>query len=341
MIPYLLFPLLIFFSASLGVIISPLWGSAPFVLILVIIPIIDSLLPKMQNPEKNLKNGVTFDLTLILVFPFIVMLFFSGMWVASETNSMLGAGFLGASIGMATGSVGLPAAHELIHRTGKIFQSIGLLTLLFCFYGQFRIEHIHGHHSKVATVSDPATARPGENVYIFLIRCVTKSWWSAWKIEKRLIERKEQPLFSYKNRMIFYFFQQLILLISTWFFCDVKGLIFLTTHTVVAILLLEIVEYIQHYGLQRLKTDQAEIEPYNKKHAWDCRHYATNWSTFNLGLHSDHHSKPGKRFPLLSNQAPQNEMPFSYPIMILLALVPPIWFKIMNHRIKNKIISSY
>ena len=175
---------------------------------------------------------------------------------------------------------------------------------------------------------------------MFLIRCVTKSWWSAWKIEKRLIKKKEQHLISYKNRMIFYLFLQLILLISTWFLFDAKGLVFLTTHTVVAILLLEIVEYIQHYGLQREETNQAEIEPYHKKHAWNCRRCATNWSTFNLGLHSDHHSKPGKKFPLLSNQAPQNEMPFSYPIMILLALVPPMWFKVMNPRIK-KVIASY
>jgi len=289
----------------------------------------------MNKPDEKLRNEMAYNLILILILPIVIVLFYSGMWVVSNFDSKIWAGFLGASVGMATGSVGLPAAHELIHRTNKIFQNMGLITLLFCFYGHFSIEHINGHHSKVATEPDPATARPNENVYCFLIRCLIMSWHSAWKTEKEILGNKGRSLISYKNRIILYLVFQFTLFVSTWVIFGTNGLIFLVAHTAVAILLLEIVEYIQHYGLQRQKLNQGGIEPYREMHAWNCHHLATNWSTFNLGLHSAHHRQPGKQFSLLSNQKQSMEMPTSYPIMILLALIPPIWFKIMNPKLKN------
>jgi len=288
----------------------------------------------MNKPDENLKDGKGYSIILVLVLPLVTALVYSGMWVVSNIDSKIGAAFLGTSIGMATGSVGLPAAHELIHRTNKIFQNMGLTILLFCFYGHFRIEHINGHHSKVATKPDPATARPGENAYYFLIRCVIISWSSAWKIEKKLLTTKGEPSISYKNRILLYLFFQFVLLISTWIIFGTNGVIFLAAHTAVAILLLEIVEYIQHYGLQRQRLNHGDIEPIREMHAWNCHHLATNRSTFNLGLHSAHHRQPGKPFPLLSNQKQSMEMPASYPIMILLALIPPIWFKVMNPKLK-------
>ena len=257
------------------------------------------------------------------------------MWFVSKTDSIVISGFLGASIGMATGAVGLPAAHELTHRTNKIFQNMGLIILLICFYGHFKIEHIHGHHLRVATKSDPATARFGENIYTFLIRCVLNGWRSAWKTEHKLLVVKGTPLISYKNRMLFYSFLQLMLLACTWLIFSFNGLMFLAAHTVISILLLETVEYIQHYGLQRKKINDSEYEPFKEIHAWNSPHCATNWSTFNLGLHSAHHSKSGKTFPLLSSQTKLMEMPTGYPIMIILALIPPMWFKVMNSKLNN------
>ncbi|MEE2746198.1 MAG: alkane 1-monooxygenase [Pseudomonadota bacterium] len=335
MIPYLFFPLIILLSASIGIIISPNWAFAPFILILVIIPLIDFFAPKIDRPDEKLNNHLAYSLILILVFPSLALLFFAGIWIVPAMDSYISAGFLGASVGMATGSVGLPAAHELIHRKDSSSQKLGVAILIFCFYGHFKIEHIHGHHSKVATKADPATARLGENVYIYLFRCIVMSWLSAWETQKILLKRSGRRFISHKNRLLIYLVIKSFFFLGVYIFFGFNGLIFLAAHTFIAVVLLEVVEYIQHYGMKRVATNTGYLEPYNEKHAWNCRHCATNWSTFNLGLHSEHHSQPGKPFPLLSNKERLMEMPAGYPIMIILALIPPIWFRVFNPKLRN------
>jgi alkane 1-monooxygenase len=332
MIPYTFFPLLIIVTASAGPIFGPSWGLTPFILILIVIPIFDFLLPNLNKNDDELFSKPAYSISLFLTLPLLILLFGAGLFLAPKVD-FLSAFFLGASIGMATGSVGLPAAHELIHQTGRFYQRVGIAILMLCFYGHFRVEHIHGHHLNVATKNDPASARFDENVYKYLFRCITSSWHSAWALEKALLLKKEKNVISIQNRVSFYFLGEIIFLGTILGLFGLNGLLFFIGHTFIAILLLEVVEYIQHYGLERKHISNNSFEPYNECHAWNCRAAATNWSTFNLGLHCAHHKQPGKQFFLLSNKKQLMEMPAGYPIMIMLALVPPIWFRVMNPKL--------
>tara|TARA_B100000579_G_C22573056_1_gene729816 strand:+ start:30 stop:512 length:483 start_codon:yes stop_codon:yes gene_type:complete len=156
---------------------------------------------------------------------------------------------------------------------------------------------------------------------------------SSWKIEKKLLKNKNLSPYSFKNRMLHYFFLEALLITISFLIAGINGLIFILLHSAVSITLLELVDYIQHYGLER-KNINGKYENYNESHSWNSRHTSANWSTFNLGLHADHHQTANKHYPLLSQKKKSIEMPNSYPIMIIMALIPPIWFKVMNSKLK-------
>ena len=336
MLFYMFFPFALITSSSLGILISPSWSFAPFVWVLIIVPIIDFILPKFNKKNIKLNETKLHNFALIIILPGIFFLILFGLIKVGQNNiSYIQAAAIGAAVGMSGGSVGFTTAHELIHRTNKAMRGIGIILLVLCLYGHFRIEHIYGHHKNVATKEDPATARENENFYYYLFRCVIMSLISAWNIEKNILKNKKISTYNYKNRMLHYFFMEILLLSLSFVYAGLNGLIFILFHSIISIILLELVDYIQHYGLKRSKIN-GKYEVYQDHHSWNSRHSSANWSTFNLGLHTDHHKSANKHYPLLSQQKKIKEMPNNYPIMIIMALLPPIWFKVMNPKI-NKI----
>ena len=213
-------------------------------------------------------------------------------------------------------------------------RSIGVFLLVLCCYGHFRIEHIYGHHLNVATKEDPATARRGENFYFYFIRCVINSVISSWNIEKNILDRKRLNTFSFQNRMIHYFVLEFLFLVFAYLIAGMNGLVFVIFHSFVSIILLELVNYIQHYGLER-KKENGRYERFTDLHSWNSRHISANWSTFNLGLHAEHHQSASKPYPLLSQEEKAIEMPANYSIMLIMALIPPLWFFVMDRKIDN------
>ena len=206
MIFYLVTPLILIFSSSLGLIINPSWSISPFIWVFVLVPIIDLLLPYLNKDDLELKENVFHNFSILIVLPCILFLIIFGLYIVSNPNiTILAAAALGAAVGMSGGSIGITTAHELIHRKNKFMRGIGVLLLVLCCYGHFRIEHIYGHHLNVATKEDPATARRGENFYFYFIRCVLNSVHSAWNIEKNILDRKKLNTFSFHNRIIHYF----------------------------------------------------------------------------------------------------------------------------------------
>tara|TARA_B100001769_G_C21868155_1_gene469863 strand:- start:82 stop:741 length:660 start_codon:yes stop_codon:yes gene_type:complete len=213
-------------------------------------------------------------------------------------------------------------------------RSLGVILLILCLYGHFRIEHVYGHHKNVATKEDPATARKGENFYFYFIRCVINSVISSWKIEKSILYKKNLKTFSLQNRMLHYFSLQFIFLLIAFYIAGINGLIFVFFHSLVSITLLELVNYIQHYGLTR-NIYEGKYERFSDYHSWNSRHISANWSTFNLGLHSEHHKSASKHYPLLSQEEKKMEMPSNYSVMLIMALIPPIWFFVMNRKLEQ------
>ena len=330
---YLVTPLILITASSLGLLISPSWSLSPFVWVFILVPIIDIMLPYLNKKDEELNENLLHSFSIIIVLPCILFLIIYGLMIVSDiTMNFITIAALGAAVGMSGGSIGITTAHELIHRQSKFMRSLGVILLILCLYGHFRIEHVYGHHRNVATKEDPATARKGENFYFYFIRCVINSVISSWNIEKDILKKKNSNIYSLKNRMLHYFFLELLFLCLAFYFTGINGLIFIFFHALVSITLLELVNYIQHYGLTR-KKENGKYERFSDHHSWNSRHISANWSTFNLGLHNEHHKSAGKHYPLLSQEEKILEMPSNYSIMLIMALIPPLWFYVMNPKL--------
>ena len=330
---YLVTPLILITASSLGLLISPFWSLSPFVWVFILVPIIDIMLPYLNKKDEELNENLFHSFSIIIVLPCILFLIIYGLMIVSDTSmNFITIAALGAAVGMSGGSIGITTAHELIHRQSKFMRSLGVILLILCLYGHFRIEHVYGHHRNVATKEDPATARKGENFYFYFIRCVINSVISSWNIEKDILKKKNSNIYSLKNRMLHYFFLELLFLCLAFYFTGINGLIFIFFHALVSITLLELVNYIQHYGLTR-KKENGKYERFSDHHSWNSRHISANWSTFNLGLHNEHHKSAGKHYPLLSQEEKILEMPSNYSIMLIMALIPPLWFYVMNPKL--------
>ncbi len=333
MLFYLITPLILIASSSLGLLINPSWSVSPFIWVFILVPIIDLVLPYLSKQDVDLKENVLHNFSILIILPCILFLIVFGLIVVSDsTISILVAAALGAAVGMSGGSIGITTAHELIHRQNKYMRGIGVLLLVLCCYGHFRIEHVYGHHKNVATKEDPATARRGENFYFYFIRCVINSVVSSWNIEKNILDKKNINTLSLQNRMLHYFVLEITFLFIAFFLAGINGIVFVIFHSFVSITLLELVNYIQHYGLER-KMQNGKYERFTDHHSWNSRHISANWSTFNLGLHAEHHLSASKPYPLLSQEEKVIEMPANYSIMLIMALIPPLWFFIMNRKI--------
>ena len=333
MIFYFITPLILIGASSLGLIINPSWSISPFIWVFVLVPLIDLALPYLSKQDPDLKENIFHNFSILIVLPCIIFLIVFGLFVVTDpTVSLLTAAALGAAVGMSGGSIGITTAHELIHRQNKYMRGIGVVLLVLCCYGHFRIEHVYGHHKHVATKEDPATARRGENFYFYFIRCVINSVISSWNIEKNMLQKKNISTFSLQNRMIHYFVLESLFLCIAYVIAGFNGIVFVLTHSFVSIMLLELVNYIQHYGLER-KMENGKYERFTDHHSWNSRHISANWSTFNLGLHAEHHQSAAKHYPLLSQEEKAIEMPANYSVMLMMALVPPIWFFVMDKRI--------
>ena len=157
---YLVTPLILIASSSLGLLINPSWSVSPFIWVFILVPIIDLVLPYLSKQDVDLRENVLHNFSILIILPCILFLIVFGLIVVSDPSiSLLVAAALGAAVGLSGGSIGITTAHELIHRQNKYMRGIGVFLLVLCCYGHFRIEHVYGHNKHVATKEDPATAR--------------------------------------------------------------------------------------------------------------------------------------------------------------------------------------
>lgn len=240
--------------------------------------------------------------------------------------------FLGAAlaVGLVQGSVGLTAAHELIHRPLAWERGLGVAISSLVLWAVFRIEHVHGHHRTVGTPEDPTTARLGESLYAYIPRAVLGGLTESWRLERERLHRRGMGTWHWRNRNLHYALLQGALLVGVTLWAGLPGLLFFVIQAWLAVQLLMTTGYIEHYGLLRRPNGRGGWERIGAEHSWNSGHRLTNWTTFNLGLHAEHHRWPGKAFPELVDDLDAMRMPFGYPGMALLAMVPPLWFRVMD-----------
>lgn len=239
-------------------------------------------------------------------------------------------------MGVMAGTIGINYSHELMHQSPAHERWLADLLLASVLYGHFRSEHLRVHHLYVGTPRDPVTARYNEGFHRFFPRVLRQCPRSAWAAEVAMLARRSLPWYHRSNPFWRYLalqggFVALALTLGGW-----AGLGLFLLQSFVAIWQLELVNYVEHYGLTRRHLGDGKYEHVLPRHSWNAAHKASNWLLINLQRHSDHHYKPDRRYPLLQtypeDQAPQ--LPFGYPVMTLAAMVPPLWKRIMNPRVK-------
>lgn len=237
------------------------------------------------------------------------------------------------SMGIMCGVIGINVGHELGHRNNRFDEFIGELLLLTSLNTHFLPYHNAGHHFNVATKEDAATARKHEWVYVFWFRSHFQSYVQAWELENKRMKADGKPIFSIQNRMIAYSVANIILLSSIYFFYGFTVLLYFLAAAVIGILLLETVNYIEHYALLRSKNEFGKYEKVKRIHSWNSDHQIGQILLFNLSRHSDHHYNGSKHYQLLKSLPESPQMPTGYPGMMVLALIPPLWFKVMHERL--------
>lgn len=263
------------------------------------------------------------------------------LWVvATAPLSPLETAGLLISMGFAGGSMAITTAHELVHRPRAGERAVGLALLALVNYMHFRIEHVHNHHRWVGTPRDPATARFGESLYAFFLRSLPRQHASAWRLEAARLRRRGMTLLHPRNRMLWYLAIPAGLALAIGLGLGWGAALFYLVHGLMAALLLEIINYLEHYGLERRRLAPApgdpagaeRYEPMGPRHSWNTNSRATNWGLLNLGRHSDHHMAVERPYQKLRNSADMPQLPAGYPAMFMVALVPPLWRRIMDRR---------
>ena len=270
-------------------------------------------------------------LQVTLIFGTMIYVFATGHLVAWEQWAL----FVG--IGVISGAIGINYSHELMHQKPKLERWMADILLASVLYSHFRSEHLLVHHRYVATPKDPVTARYGEGFWRYFPRVLHQCYWSAFYAEKAMLARKKLPWTHSSNPFWRYWALQGGFLIFAAGLGGSWGVFLFATQAFTAILHLELVNYIEHYGLTRKHLGEGKYEHVQPHHSWNASHRATNWLLINLQRHSDHHYKPDRRFPLLQNyeddQAPQ--LPFGYTVMTLIALSPTLWRRVMNPKVRT------
>ncbi len=291
------------------------------------------------DPETPAEQLFWYRLITLLWPPLQLITIFGIMIYVVQTDHLarVEEWLLFAALGILSGTIGITYAHELMHQKPKLERWMADILLGSVLYSHFRSEHLLVHHRYVGTPRDPVTARYGESFYRFFVRVLHQSLVSSFKAEKVMLARKSLPWYHRSNPFWLYLALQAGFALLAWIIGGWWGVFLFATQAFWAVFQLELVDYVEHYGLTRKHLGDGKYEHVLPRHSWNATQQASNWLLINLQRHSDHHYKPNRRFPLLQtyddDEAPQ--LPFGYPLMTMIALVPTAWRKMMNPRVKD------
>jgi alkane 1-monooxygenase len=259
------------------------------------------------------------------------LVFACWLWSSGALSTLDSVG-LALTVAMVSG-IAINTAHELGHKRASIERWLSKVALAQSGYGHFFIEHNRGHHVRVATPEDPASARLGETFYSFLPRTVIGSLRSAWELERVRLARLERSPWSLRNDILGAWAMSVVLFGTLVAIFGVVVLPYLMIQAVIGFSLLEMVNYLEHYGLLRGKREDGRYERTLPEHSWNSNSAASNVLLYHLQRHSDHHANPIRRYQALRHVDEAPQLPTGYAGMILLAVIPPVWRRTMDHRV--------
>lgn len=313
------------------------WWTTP-VVVYGLIPLFDRLIGEDNaNPPDSAMTKLAADpYYRYVVFAAIPMQYATFIWGThmAVTGGLAWWAWLGllVSVGMTSG-LAINVGHELGHQTASIERWLAKIALAPVMYGHFYTEHNRGHHVRVATPEDPASSRFGETFYEFLPRCVYGSIRSAWEIEKKRLEKQGKRVWSLDNDNLQAWGISVLLFGAMTVWLGIWALPFMLLQGAIGGSLLEVVNYLEHYGLLRQKKSDGSYERCQPHHSWNSNHLATNVFLYHLQRHSDHHAYPTRSFQTLRNFDGLPRLPSGYAGMILAAYLPPLWFRLMDPKV--------
>jgi alkane 1-monooxygenase len=291
------------------------------------------------DPNTNETELTWYKLGTVIWAPVQFVTLFGLIWYVSGAShlSSLEKIALFFGVGVISGTVGINYSHELMHQKDKVERRMGDILLAMVLYSHFRSEHLLVHHRYVGTPRDPVTARYNEGFYRFFPRVLVECHKSAFRAEKDMLARKDLPWTDASNPYFLYWGLQAAMVFLAIILGGWVGLALFLWQALSAVWQLELVNYVEHYGLTRKHLGDGKYEHVKPQHSWNAAHKASNWLLINLQRHSDHHYKPDRRYPLLQTytEADAPQLPFGYPIMTMAAMVPSIWRRVMNPRVRR------
>lgn len=331
--PYVLFGFMTPAVTVFGIARGGLWSVRALAYWLAIALILDLLLPAKRHrlTVPQAAKPVFKALTWITLPVVAGLLLYAVMKVTRPEPGLWRFVEIAVAVGFVTGPLGVTVAHELVHRKSAIERALGVALLSLALYAHFRIDHVYGHHRLVSDPEDPATSRRGEWFYPFLLRSLTGQFVAAWRFEGGRLRKRGLPAWHWRNPMLRYVAIEGALVMACWAATGRVGAAFFIAQAGVAVFILELVHYIQHYGL--IRENGERVAPW---HSWNSAHRITNWTLFNLGLHANHHLSVRAEYYDLAHESSACQMPVGYFGAMLLALVPPLWFRVMNPRIERR-----
>lgn len=322
------------------------WGGAGLYAVVVyafvLLPLLEMLLsinPKNLDAEEIEKQKVNtiYDWMLYLNLPIVYGLLAHVLYQVSLHNYTAAevTGYL-LSMGIVLGANAINVAHELGHRDKFYERVLAKILLLPSFYGHFYIEHNHGHHLDVGTPNDPSSARYNQPLFFFWLQAVFGTYAKAWKLQLKLNKHHQRPFWSFKNDMLLFSFGYVAYLFTVFYVLGYVGVFSAILSGMVGILLLETINYIEHYGLRRKLLPSGRYERVSEIHSWNSNHILGRIVLYELTRHSDHHYKSNKKYQLLNCHASSPQLPLGYPTSMVLAFIPPLWFAVMNKRVPKE-----
>ncbi|MGS0894988.1 alkane 1-monooxygenase [Burkholderia stagnalis] len=303
-----------------------------------VIPVLDTLIgDDRDNPPEavvpHLERARYYRLIVYLATLVEYVAFFMCVRIVG-THTLAWYDYVGfaLSLGAATG-ISINTAHELGHKTNRFERWLAKITLAPVAYGHFFVEHNRGHHVRVATAEDPASARYGESFWAFLPRTVLGSIRSAWRLEAARLARLGRSPWTWRNEVLHAWAMTVVVWGIAIAMAGKVVIPFLVIQAVYGASLLEVVNYVEHYGLGRRKLPNGRYERCTPQHSWNSNHVVTNLFLYQLQRHADHHANPTRSYQALRHFDDSPQLPAGYATMILFAYVPPLWYRVMNPRV--------
>ncbi len=240
---------------------------------------------------------------------------------------------LALSLGILLSLTGIVVAHELVHRKQPLANLLAWLIMAPIGYAHYPVEHVYSHHAKVGLHEDPVTARRGESVYAFALRSYFGGLREGWRIEAARLRRAGKSALSLSNRILCWQIFGLAVAGGTFWLLGAASFALLLAASIIAVFVFESVNYIEHYGLERRRGADGRLERIAPAHSWNASHVLTNVALFNAGRHADHHLAPRRPYYTLRHYDDAPQLPYGYAAMILIAALPPLWFRIMDREL--------